>query len=281
MKNLNSYKNDSFEFHKNAIAKKKLTKSDSKIRSRLTSLNTQIETLHKSYKENFDKNSLESIKAHGYDNQEKEDLLSLYSYKSKIVQIFKEGITTTATNRIINTCQNCTIGEVSSFDHILPKEEFSEFSINPLNLFPSCSVCNSAKGKYWIENGKRLYLNLYLDNLPDTQYLFVNVDFVDGAFTTEFYLDNKNGIDSTLFALIERHYTRLRLFKRFSENNDLVIPILQNKIRPYIGKLKFQDIIDTTIEQTQLNRNLYGFNYWQSILEIELMSNQSFIDTLT
>jgi hypothetical protein len=280
MKNLNFYPLDSFEFHKKAIAAKKVTKVDADIRTRLTALNGSIETLYKAYEVNFNANTLQELNAHGYIDNEKSDLLSLYSFKSKIVQTFKAGITTTATNRIVNTCQNCTIGEVSSFDHVLPKEEFAEFVINPLNLFPSCSVCNSAKGKYWLENGERLYLNLYLDNLPDLQYLFVNIDFSDGVFTTEFYLDNPNGIDASLFSLIKRHYTRLKLPQRFSDNNDAVIPTLQNKIKPYIGKLNLQMIIDTTIEQSQLNRDLYGFNYWQSVLELELLKNQDFLDTL-
>lgn len=280
MKNLNSYKLNSFEFHKSVINSKKLTKSDKDIKIRLNALNAQIESLHKIYKVNFDNDSLQTIKAHGYENNEKLDLLSLYSYKSKVIQSFKAGITTSSTNRIINTCQNCTIGEVSSFDHILPKEEFAEYVVNPLNLFPSCSTCNSLKGKYWIHNGQRLYLNLYLDDLPQLQYLFVNIGFLNNTFTTEFYLDNQNGVDQKLFSLIEQHYTRLKLFKRFSDNNDLVIPTLQNKIRPYIGKLPLQDIIDVTTKQIQLNRDLFGFNYWQSILELELINNQLFLDTL-
>ena len=280
MKNINSYQLNSFEFHENAISSKKLTKADKDIRIRLTAMNGQIESLYKTYKMNFDTNSLEHLNAHGYCDNEKKDLLNLYSYKSKIIQAFKTGITTSSTNRIINTCQNCTIGEVSSFDHLLPKEEFAEFVINPLNLFPCCSVCNSSKGRYWRENGERLYLNLYLDDLPKLQYLFVNIGYVDNTFTTEFYLDNRNGVEPVLFALIERHYTRLKLLKRFSDNNDLVVPTLQNKISTYIGKLPLQDIVDTTIEQIQLNRDLFGYNYWQSILELELINNQIFIGTL-
>lgn len=280
MKNLNFYKLDAFNFHKNGVASKKKTKKEADIRDRLNTYNDNIEELYLNYKANFDKNTLEVMKAHGYEDESKSDLLSLYNYKSKLIQTFKSTITTTATNRIINTCQNCTIGEVSSFDHILPQDEFAEFVINPLNLFSSCSVCNSAKGKFWVDGGKRLFLNLYLDELPDLQYLFVNITFADNTFSTEFYLENKNGIEPNLFALIESHYNRLRLLKRFSDNNDMVIPTLQNKIRPYIGKMPLQEIINTTINSTQLNQNLFGFNYWQSILELELMRNIHFINSL-
>lgn len=281
MKNLNFYNLDAFDFHKKGVSAKRKTKTDTEIRERLNTYNDVIEALYLTYKTKFDENALEVMKAHGFEAEKKSDLLSLYNYKSKLIQTFKSAITTTATNRIINTCQNCTIGEVSSFDHILPQDEFAEFVINPLNLFPSCSVCNNAKGKFWKDDsGKRLFLNLYLDILPDLQYLFVNITFTNNTFSTEFYVENKNGIDPILFALIENHYNRLRLPQRFSDFNDLVIPTLQNSIRPYIGKMPFKDIIETTIETSNSNRKLYGFNYWQSILELELMKNADFIATL-
>jgi len=51
------------------------------------------------------------------------------------------------TKPILNTtCFLCSISEVSSLDHYLPKELFPHFSILPQNLIPSCSKCNSLKG---------------------------------------------------------------------------------------------------------------------------------------
>lgn len=280
MKNLNPYQDNAFNFHKSIIASKKATQSNPEMRNRLTSLNGRIEELYESYKIGFDINTLELLQPHGYVDSNKTDLLSLYSFKSSIIQRFKNGITTTATNRVINTCPNCTIGEVSSFDHILPKEEFAEFVVNPLNLFPCCSVCNSTKGKYWVRNGQRIYLNLYLDILPDLQYLFVNISFVDNTFETDFKVQNLNGIDPILFSIIESHYDGLHLTKRFSDYNDKVIPKFQNYLKPFIYKLSLQEIIETAKETIELNRKQFGFNYWQSILELELLKNPDFISSL-
>ncbi|SHG01689.1 hypothetical protein [Flavobacterium defluvii] len=281
MKNLNFYnKDESFSFHQNIVRSKRAMEKDPEIRNRLLALNDEIKSLYESYKNNFDTNDLESLKAHGYVDQNKLDLLSLYSFKSSIIQKFKKGITTTATNRVINTCQNCTIGEVSSFDHVLPKEEFTEFVVNPLNLFPSCSVCNSSKGKYWFKNGQRIFLNLYLDILPNLQYLFVKVSFVDNTFITDFTVQNPNNIDTTLFNIIESHYKSLHLTKRFSDSNDKVIPAFQNSLKPFIGKLPLDEIIITAKETIELNRSFFGYNYWQSILELELLKNSDFLDSL-
>jgi len=281
MKNLNFYnKDEAFLFHQNIVRSKRAMEKDPEIRNRLLALNDEIKILYESYKKNFNTNDLELLKSYGYVDQNKSDLLGLYSFKSSIIQKFKNGITTTATNRVINTCQNCTIGEVSSFDHILPKEEFTEFVVNPLNLFPSCSVCNSAKGKYWFKNGKRIFLNLYLDILPNLQYLFVKVSFVDNTFITDFSIQNPNNIDTVLFNIIESHYSSLHLTKRFSDCNDKVITAFQNSLKPFVGKLPFDEIIKTAIESIELNRNFFGYNYWQSILELELINNPDFIKLL-
>ena len=280
MKNLNFYREESFVFHERMIASKKATQKDPEIRNRLTALNGRIETLYQSYKNNFDNNNLEFLTPHGYVDQNKNDLLSLYSFKSVIIQNFRSNITTTATNRVINTCQNCTIGEVSSFDHVLPKEEFAEFAVNPLNLFPSCSVCNSAKGRFWLRNGQRIFLNLYLDILPDLQYLFVDGSFVANTFITDFSVQNPNSIRPALFSIIESHYSDLHLPRRFSENNNSVITNLQNQLKPYIGRLALNELIEITKEKIRLNRIYFGFNYWQSILELELLDNDDFIASL-
>lgn len=239
MRNLNHSEKDCLDFHKAVVRSKNITKLDPTLKNRLLSLENDIELLYNNYKRNFDSNCLENSVSNSFPESNKKDLLSLYNYKSKLIQELKTEITTTETNRIINTCQNCTLSEINSFDHILPKEEFSEFVVNPLNLFPSCTICNSYKGKIWNQNENKIYLNLYLDNLPQLQYLFVDIEYEKNTFGLKFYLENKFGIDDELFSLIKSHYERLHLLKRFSDNGDKVISPLRNKIKPYLKALRY------------------------------------------
>ncbi|MFH6966360.1 hypothetical protein [Flavobacterium sp. FlaQc-28] len=281
MRNLDSTRRNSFDFHKLIVDSKKTTRIDPDYKTRLLAIEDEMETLYNVYQINFDRNILETTVANVYPDNSKDDLLKLYNYKSKLIQTLKSEITTTNTQRIINTCQNCTLSEINSFDHILPKEEFSEFVVNPLNLFPSCTICNSYKGRFWQENGRRLYLNLYLDKLPDSQYLFVDIDYNNDTFGLRFYLENRSEINENLFTLIESHYSKLHLLERFSRNSDKVITPLQNKIRPYIHLLPMEKIIEMAIQTANLNRNVFGMNYWESILELALINNENFIQSLS
>lgn len=137
MNNLKNSTINAITFFDDVVNLKKNTKSDPTYKVRVNLLRNDIQNKFNEYDTLFVKNNLVTINPFGYTNQDKVDLLKLYSYQSKIIQKLKNSITTTEHNRIINTCQNCTISEVNSFDHIIPKNEFPEFSVNPKNLFPS------------------------------------------------------------------------------------------------------------------------------------------------
>ena len=203
MRNLNSYIGDDFQFHRDIIDAKRNTASDLDYKVRVSGYSSNIETKFEEYRVSFDDNSLSTLVAHPFSIANKVDILKLYSYKSKLIQRLKINITTTQAKRIISTCQNCSISEINSFDHIIPKEEFCEFVVNPKNLFPSCTQCNSYKSSLWKDNENNpLFLNLYLDILPPEQYLFADIDIEDGVIIANFRLENINNINEDLYNLI-------------------------------------------------------------------------------
>lgn len=278
MRNLESYQGNDFEFHKEIIDSKNNTASDPTFKTRLSSYNAQIELKFNEYRDAFSINRLNQLSAHPFSADNKADLLKLYSYKSRLIQKLKIEVTTTSTNRIISTCQNCTISEVNSLDHIIPKEEFSEFVANPKNLFPSCTKCNSYKNAIWKDaHNNPVFLNLYLDILPPEQYLFADVKIEDDVVTAKFRLDNSNNIDIGLYNLIFSHYTRLHLLKRFDENVDSVITPIESLINSFKNKLPIQEICESIFETAQQNKNHFGQNYWKSALEIALILNEDFL----
>ncbi len=277
MKNLKSYQDDSFEFYKEVISRIYVTKSDPKYKDRILALNNDVQKRYNLYKNHLDDDSLELLNSNNYNEKNKNDLISLYAYRSKSIQKLKIKLTTDEHNRIINTCQNCTIGEISSFDHILPKEEFAEYSVNPQNLFPSCSICNGHKSKIWKSEGKRIFLNLYLDKLPHVQYLFVKIFVENNCIKTHFYLENRNGVEDNLYERILNHYSRLKLCERYNQNIDSVVTPFLSSITSHINILPIDEIIKLAIETSERNKLAYGSNYWKSILEIELMTNTDFI----
>jgi hypothetical protein len=278
MKNIPSYSDNPFDFHKDVISAKRNTNDDPEFKDRLSSYSTDIEKVFDTYKNEFIKNKLEDLEAEGYVGEKKKDLLKLYSYKAKIFQELKVTLTTKDGNIIDNICQNCSIGEVNSFDHVLPKEDFCEFVVNPLNLFPCCTKCNSHKSKIWIEGGSRKFLNLYSDQLPEQQYLFVDIQITNGDIDINFSVNNSNNIEANLFNIIDSHYDKLNLCQRFKDNSDLVISELDVSIKKYIDKLPLRVIRETSIEECQEHQLISGHNYWKSILKLSLLNCDEYME---
>lgn len=278
MRNLQHYTDDAFEFHKKVLKSKHKTEKDPTYKKRVENMGDTIGSLFSVYDENFGQNTLENIDIYGHTEVEKDDLLKLYSYKNSVIKSLKVKITTTDANRIINTCPNCTISEINSFDHYLPKGKFPEFIVNPKNLFPSCSICNGYKNEVWIDTGKRLFLNLYLDLLPDEQYLFPRLTIDEDVVTATFHLQNNGNISNNLFEIIETHYSRLHLLERFSANIHEVITSLENTITSFMDKLPLNEIKNSILEKSTLDKMAFGYNYWKSILEIELVNNAEYMN---
>jgi hypothetical protein len=273
MKNSKHFVGDAFAFYKKVCSKKQ----DAGLIARLLAMDPQIALVFAAYDQNFLTNSLEILNAHGYIDPEKADLKELYDYDSATLQQLKTLLTTSDTGRIIK-CQNCTINDVNTYDHLVPQGDFSEFIVHPRNLLCCCGDCNSRKSSRWRNAaGQRTTLNLYLDNLPAIQYLFVTADIGNLAVETTYYLDNRNGIDAGLFSLIQNHYTRLNLFKRFSDGTDTVISSLKNILEPLRD---FHDLAESKqiiLQSIQKDQIAFGKNYWQSVLKLELLESDDFM----
>lgn len=276
MKNVDPYTLNAFTFYKEVCRKKRNPDTDLNYKARLLGLDANINNTFNLYDAAFAANTLENLNPFGYIDPDKSDLHKLYKYDSATLQMLKTTVTTTSNGRKVQ-CQNCTMNEVNSLDHFIPKEQFPEFSVNPKNLFPCCSRCNSYKGDKWRDTGVRTSLNLYIDELPDVQYLFVNAEIGNNYIETEFYLDNRQGIDADLFTLISNHYTDLHLLERFSEGADDVITSFKNILNSARDNLSLLDTRNLAKSILEKDRIAFGFNYWQSVLKNELIDNDDFL----
>lgn len=260
MKNIKCYSGDALTFHKNLVnSLKKVVIKDNLLKNEL-----KISTQFEEYKKEFDKNNLCNINPYGFDGEDKTNLLSLYSSQRKSLVLLKKELTTNEFNQRINDCPNCTIETVASLDHYIPKDEFPEFSVNPLNLFPCCSTCNSKKNEYWKKNQNLLFLNLYSHFIPDKQYLFVNV-----VSKTEFLFEIKNvhNIDVNLFKVIESHYSKLNLQERFRENSDKEISELDILISTFKKIIYDDKKLQNEIQNHFLEKEARdGINNWKIVL---------------
>lgn len=267
MKNINAYTGNAIDFYKNLISES-LNKGETK--NNLLAIEADVLGTYTDYKHKFDNDDLYSLNPHGFDGENKTNLLKLYSSQRNAFISLKITLTTNEFNQRINTCPNCTIDNVASLDHFIPKDEFPEFSVNPINLVPCCSICNSKKKQKWKDERSLLFINLYSHIIPKTQYLFVDIT---SKTEFKFKIENRTGIDSNLFEIIEKHYSQLGLLERFRENSDGVISeldILISSFRRIISddKKLFLEINNHYSEIEALD----GINNWKIVLIKEMIN---------
>lgn len=280
MRNLNSYNGSTHTFLDEVLASKKNSQTDPKYKERLKVLTPNVKLLFNNFDISHSTNNHISLTPYGYSNQDKDDLLKLYTSKNKRLIHLKYNVTTVLDNRAMNTCQYCSIAPISSLDHIVPKSTFPEFSVNPKNLLPACSICNSYKSENWKENNKTLFLNLYTDAIPKEQFLFVDLIISSKDIEPTFNLRNINNIDLDFFELLESHYSKLYLPIRFKRESNKIISELTHLIiasKDYLSKEQIIEIIKTKIIE---DKNTFGSNYYKSILEEALINKEDFMESL-
>lgn len=107
-------------------------------------------------------------------------------------------------------CPYCTIVQVQSLDHYLSKASFPEFSIFPKNLVPACDSCNTP-GKRHKEDGRRVLVHPYFDELPRVNPWKATVRVVNGVPEATFEVDR--AVDAE--GLLARHAENLGLVDRY------------------------------------------------------------------
>jgi hypothetical protein len=276
MRNLKPYDGSTTDFFDSVIAGRNKSKKDPHYLTRIAGYRLDVLTAYKEFDVHFTANTLMAAASAGHKSPVKEDLIKLYHYKAKIFQDLKTKLTTDEYKRLINTCQNCTINAVNSFDHLLPKDDFSEFAVNPKNLFPSCTECNGYKSTNYQSGGNALFLNLTLDILPNEQYLFAKAVVSGAEIEVEYELDNPNGIAPGVFGVIASHYGRLHLTKRFNENSGDIITELINSILTYKDELSETKVRETVISKAERDMKKFGKNYWKARAVIALINSHTF-----
>lgn len=273
MKNLYVYPNNTIEVHQTAVNRKNT--GDSK--TRLNSIENNVRADYVVYDQHFLENSIEHISNNNFYSPFKADLESLYNYQSATIRELRGIIELKQIRTIRTTCQNCTINSANTLDHILPQSNFPEFIVNPKNLFPCCSECNSYKNQYIEKDGIKLFLNLYLDILPDIQYLFVDFVFDENnEIDFRFFLENRYGIEQNSFNLIESHFLKLHLTERMRKKANAEYTEIENSILNKLDSLTLVEIFDEFNKNIIDDQRAYGFNHWKCILKLSISKDERY-----
>lgn len=280
MKKNKHYTSNSFDFFKDVRSSKNNSETDPNYTTRLSGYDSIVSPRYTDYDNAFSANNLTSVARVILTAQQEADLLKMYSFSNSKLQALKDFILTDDEGRTHNTCLHCYMNEANTFDHFLPKGEYPQFSVHPKNLIPSCSNCNSKKSVNWKNGSTSLFVNIYLDNIPNLQFLFCNVIATPNAFKVNFYVQNSNGINADLYSVIDSHFDRLKICKRLNKFSNNAITELVNDYMPYRGG-RLNEYVNQVNNSLVHHINAFGVNYWKNVLKSSLVSSPIFRNYLT
>lgn len=215
------------------------------------------------------------------DAQEKVYLKSNYSrnksgyLEGKVVS----AIIHAQTPQLKSKCPYCGIDKPRTIDHYLPQSQFPEYSIYPKNLIPCCGYCNSKKSKRWLENGKRLFINYYFDDLPyNIIFLEVSLNYATGNNAPKIkYGLVDNGINGDEFELINSHFEKLDLVNEYESIAEEEISNIRQTILANLHLNNERHLENLNMSLKTLEKK-YGINYWKSALYRAILRNEDFLN---
>ena len=239
----------------------------------------KVEIAYRYYERAMDNQKLGLLTSSTVLSRIKQPLLGLYSSRCKLVKDFRTWYFNNNSQTYYNVCPYCTINSANTTEHILPKELYPEYAVNVFNLIPACSECNSFKGEDIVDNNGNIFtINFYTNTLPDIRYLFARVTSIAGGVQFEYYLDNRNGVDANLYALIERHFQRFHLIDRYFFKAVQELSNIENyfKSEGITCDADYNKAANKLINKTDLDATVYGRNHWKIVMYYDAATSPVF-----
>ena len=292
MRKWDSYPHNSWEFHEHVVESKYNTNPNKLVAQTFA---TPLYQAFLEYDNLFVNNSLGNLSARRFPpvsslkNSEgnvmseadiKTSFRNLYDYSSKPFAILEYSLTTTPDNRIITTCPICTCGKIESLDHIIPRADKPEFSTHPFNLIPSCTKCNGKKNSNWKDRGEYKYINPYLDDLSDKQYLLLKPVWIDNNPIITYEIFQGPQVSDALYAKIKNHFEDLDLCKRFLDCSSEELDKISIDVKSASSSDSEYQIRATLLRSGRALLEKEGKSYWLGLLKIKCATDRHLFEYL-
>lgn len=118
--------------------------------------------------------------------------------------------------RVLQLCPACgEDGTPNTLDHYLPKNDFPDFAVAAVNLFPMCDTCQGIKlEKILSSDGERLFIHPYFDVFLDRQVLQLTIGEPYTA-PESMRLSASDSLEEYAASLVSRHISSLNLNNRY------------------------------------------------------------------
>ena len=202
-------------------------------------------------------------------NVKKDELIHLYGYymvKRKPGRNVYDRIMAAAKEE----CPFCGgIGITKNLDHFLPKAYFSQFSVLPVNLVPSCRDCNmEGKGSSFAKVANEQLIHPYLDKdiIFNDQWVFARViDGFSDDVAIEYFVDPPAHWEEVDKERVRKHFKDFDLAKRYSLQAGGELGGLRVQRKMFLEKFGSKEFKETVLRPVSQAKG-YFINHWKRVM---------------
>lgn len=172
-------------------------------------------------------------------------------------------------------CPLCSVRDVDTLDHYLPKSKYPKYSVVPLNLVPACTPCNTGKRISFPKNDVEQTFHPYYDNVENESWIRADV-LRTNPIGFNFYVQCPNHWSQILKDRARNHFNSFGLNELFTShaNEELRGSKLQLQKLYSLNPILLSDHLNDAYDS---RRNALGINSWQSIMYNSLLNDNWFI----
>jgi len=161
-------------------------------------------------------------------------------------------------------CPLCNEGVVAALDHYLPKTKYHALAVNPNNLVPICSDCNTVKKNYVPTHAANQALHPYYDRIDDVPWLSAKV-VESGAGAALFEVDPPSNWNEVLAARVKWHFKQLNLAKLYATKAAAELASLHYELAQLLRRAGEFEVRASLRERAEA-RTKISLNSWQSAM---------------
>ncbi|HTM67350.1 MAG TPA: hypothetical protein VL093_13565 [Flavipsychrobacter sp.] len=204
----------------------------------------------------------------------KEEMVWLYEYKM-VQRNGRDYYDYIRASAPFGKCPLCSVREVETLDHYLPKTQFPALAITPINLVPSCSPCNTGKKIKYPRTTAEQTLHPYYDDIEKDNWLSAHLIKTD-PIGFHFFVNAPEAWDHVKADRVKNHFESYGLDELFSAKANEELRGSQSYHQALFNHSS--ELLKFHLEESGKSRALnLGVNSWQAVMYKTLASDEWFL----
>lgn len=159
-------------------------------------------------------------------------------------------------------CPLCSVGNVTTLDHVLPKSHYPALAVVPINLVPACRDCNNAKKTQVPSLPNDIFLHPYYDNVEGEKWLVASVL---NPLAIVFSVQCPAIWPQVLRDRVKHHFDELGLAETFGSNAADQLIVLKDRLEPLLQVGGVGEVENYLLGEAAAFRSAH-LNSWQTAM---------------